>query len=86
MEIAKGCVLFGRDDVLAHWHVVRAAGGAGHPLSNEAIAAKFNALTDGVAAKDRTLKLQDFLLNTAKQEKAVALLDLLETEVANVLT
>jgi aconitate decarboxylase len=60
-------------------------GGAGHPLSNEAIAAKFNTLTDGVAAKDRIDKLQDLLLNIEKQEKAVALLDLLEAEVANVL-
>lgn len=61
-------------------------GGAGHPLSNEAIAAKFNTLTDGVAAKDRIGKLQDFLLNIEKQKKAVALLDLLESEVANALT
>ncbi len=60
-------------------------GGVGHPLSNEAIAAKFNTLTDGVAAKDRIGKLQDFLLNIEKQEKAVALLDLLEAKVANVL-
>jgi 2-methylcitrate dehydratase PrpD len=60
-------------------------GGAGHPLSNEAIAAKFNTLTEGVAAKDRIGKLQDFLLNIEKQEGAVALLDLLEAEVANAL-
>ena len=60
-------------------------GGAGHPLSNEAIAAKFNTLTDGVAARGRIGKLQDFLLNIEKQEKPVALLDLLEAEVANVL-
>jgi hypothetical protein len=61
-------------------------GGAGHPLGNEAIAAKFNTLTDGVAAKDRIGRLQDFLLNIDKQKKAVALLDLLEAEVANALT
>jgi hypothetical protein len=61
-------------------------GGAGYPLSNEAIAAKFNTLTDGVAAKDRIGRLQDFLLNIDKQKKAVALLDLLEAEVANALT
>jgi aconitate decarboxylase len=60
-------------------------GGAGHPLSNEAIAAKFNTLTDGVAARGRIGKLQDFLLNIENQEKPVALLDLLEAEVANVL-
>ena len=39
--------------------------------------------TDGVAAKDRIGKLQDFLLNIEKREKASALLDLLEAEVAN---
>jgi hypothetical protein len=60
-------------------------GGAGHPLSNEAIAAKFNTLTDGVAVKDRIATLQEFLLNIEKQKKAAALLDLLEAEVANVL-
>jgi aconitate decarboxylase len=60
-------------------------GGAGHPLSNEAIVAKFNTLTSGVAAKDRIGKLQDFLLNIEKQKKAVALLDLLEAEVTNAL-
>jgi Resolvase, N terminal domain len=32
-------------------------GGAGHPLSNEAIAAKFNTLTDGVAARGRIGKV-----------------------------
>lgn len=60
-------------------------GGAGHALSNEAIATKFNRLTDGLAAKNRIGNLQDFLLNIEKQEKAVALLDLLEAEVTNAL-
>jgi hypothetical protein len=49
------------------------------------IAAKFNTLTDGVAARGRIGKLQDFLLNIEKQENSVAVLDLLEAEVANVL-
>jgi len=60
-------------------------GGEGHPLSNEAIAAKFNTLTEGIAAKDRMDKLQAFLLNIDKQEKAIDIFDLLEAEVLNAL-
>lgn len=62
---------------------VRGSGGEGHPLSNDAIGAKFNALTEGIATKDRMDKLQAFLLNIDKQDRAIDLLDLLEAKVAN---
>jgi aconitate decarboxylase len=58
-------------------------GGEGHSLSNEAIAAKFNTLTEGIAAKDRMDKLQAFLLNIDMQDSAIGLFDLLESEVSS---
>ena len=58
-------------------------GGEGHPLSNEAVAAKFNTLTEGIATRDRMDKLQAFLLNIEKLDRAIDLLDLLEAEAAH---
>ncbi|KJH73703.1 MmgE/PrpD family protein [Pseudomonas sp. ES3-33] len=60
-------------------------GGEGRPLSNETIATKFNTLTEGIAAKNRMDKLQAFLLNIDKEERAVDLFKLLEGEVSNAL-
>ena len=68
-----------------HRMVESPTGGTDHPLGNQAVADKFDALTGSIAAKDRMRKLQAFLLNIDEEERAADMLDLLELEVADAL-
>ena len=52
-------------------------GGADRPLNNDAIVAKFRTLSSSVTGEDRIGKLQNFVLNIDKAERAATLLDLL---------